>query len=66
MGMEPSGIFQVVKAQIPLSELYMYSTHLRSLTNGRGNYARKFSNYEIVPPEIAQKVIEATKKEEQE
>jgi elongation factor G len=65
MGMEPSGIFQLVRAQIPLTELYLYSTHLRSLTNGRGSYTRKFSTYEIVPPDIAQKVIEATKKEEE-
>jgi elongation factor G len=61
MGMEPSGVFQIIKAQIPLSELYMYSTHLRSLTHGRGAYSRKFGFYELVPPDIAQKIIEATK-----
>lgn len=65
MGMEPSGIFQLVKAQIPLAELYMYSTHLRSLTHGRGAYSRKFSHYEMVPPDIAQKVIEAAKEDDE-
>ena len=65
IGMEPSGVFQVIKAQIPLVELYMYSTHLRSLTHGRGAYSRSFSFYEIVPPDIAQKVIESSKEEEE-
>ena len=64
MGMEPSGIFQIVKAQIPLAELYMYSTHLRSLSQGRGAFTRHFSHYEIVPPDISQKIVEAVKEEE--
>ena len=63
LGMEPSGIFQVVKAQVPLVDLYMYATHLRSLTQGRGAYSRNFSHYEMVPSDIAQKVIAAVKEE---
>lgn len=63
MGMEPSGIFQIVKVKVPLSELYMYSTHLRSLTQGRGVYTKSFSHYEMVPPDVSQKIIEATKAE---
>ncbi len=66
MGMEPSGIFQIIKAQVPLNELYMYSTQLRSLTQGRGAFSRSFSHYEQVPPEQAQKIVEATKAEEME
>ncbi len=65
MGMEPAGVFQLVKAQVPLSELYMYSTHLRSLTHGRGAYMRNFSHYEIVPSDVSQKIIEANKEEEE-
>ncbi len=65
MGMEPSGVFQIVKAQIPLAELYMYSTHLRSLTHGRGAYSRSFAYSEIVPPDISQKIIETTKEEKE-
>ncbi|MCE5251274.1 elongation factor G [bacterium] len=65
MGMEPSGIFQVIKGQVPLAELYMYATHLRSLTQGRGAYSRSFSHYEMVPPDISQKIIEATKAEQE-
>ena len=64
LGMEPKGIFQIVKAQVPLTDLYMYAAQLRSLTQGRGAYTRNFSHYEMVPPDIAQKVIEATKQEE--
>ncbi|MBA7590719.1 Elongation factor G [subsurface metagenome] len=61
MGMEPSGIFQVIKAKVPLTDLYMYATHLRSLTHGSGVYSRTFSHYEIIPSDISQKVIEAAK-----
>ncbi|MCK5381131.1 MAG: elongation factor G, partial [Candidatus Latescibacteria bacterium] len=57
-GMEPSGHFQIVRAQVPLSELYRYSTTLRSLTQGRGIHSRDFSHYEQVPREVAEKVIE--------
>ncbi|MFC1650844.1 elongation factor G [Candidatus Latescibacterota bacterium] len=64
MGMEPSGVFQLVKAQVPLAELYMYSTHLRSLTHGRGAYSRNFSHYEIVPSDVSKKIIDATQEEE--
>ena len=66
MGMEPSGIFQQINAQVPLAELYMYSTQLRSLSHGRGAYTREFSHYEMVPPEFAQKVIAAVKADEEE
>lgn len=65
MGMEPSGVFQLVKAQIPLAELYMYSTHLRSLTHGRGAYSRNFSHYEIVPSDVSKKIVDANQEEEE-
>ncbi|APF17086.1 translation elongation factor G [Caldithrix abyssi DSM 13497] len=66
MGMDRDGRFQVIKAQVPLAELYRYSTTLRSLTQGRGIHKRSFSHYEEVPPDIAQKIIEASKKEQEE
>ena len=65
-GMEPQGKFNVVNAQIPLAELYRYSTHLRSMTQGRGTHKREFSHYEEVPHDVAQKVIEEAKKEKEE
>ena len=40
-----------------------YSTTLRSMTQGRGFYTKKFSHYEQVPSELAKKIIEVSKKE---
>ncbi len=62
-GMEPAGPFTVVKCQVPLAELYRYSTHLRSMTQGRGTHKREFSHYEEVPHENALKIIEDAEKE---
>ena len=56
-GMDSEGPFQIIKAKIPLSELYKYSTTLRSLTQGRGVHKRSFSNYEEVPKEIQEKIV---------
>ena len=66
LGMESDGNFQKIKAQLPLAELYKYSTSLRSLTQGRGGHTREFSHYEEVPREIADKIIEESKKEKEE
>ncbi len=65
MGMDSDGPFQVINAQVPLSELYRYSTTLRSMTSGRGIHQRSFSHYEEVPSDIAQKIIEEAKKEKE-
>jgi elongation factor G len=61
-GMSPEGETQVVKAQVPLAELYKYSTQIKSLTQGRGIYSREFSHYEEVPREIMEKIIEEHKR----
>jgi elongation factor G len=61
-GMEPEGRFNVINAQVPLAELYRYSTHLRSMTQGRGTHSREFSHYEEIPHDVAQKVIDEAKK----
>jgi len=53
-----------IKAHIPFSELSNYSTQLRSLTQGKGTFRRKFSHYERVPDEIAQRIIAQAKKSE--
>ncbi|MDH4222189.1 MAG: elongation factor G [candidate division Zixibacteria bacterium] len=68
LGMESDGRFQKIKAQVPLAELYRYSTTLRSLTQGRGLHSRSFSHYEEVPREITDKIIkevQAAKEKEQ-
>ncbi len=64
-GMDSEGPFQIIKAKVPLAELYKYSTHLRSLTSGRGIHMRSFSHYEEVPKEIEKKIIEAYNSEEE-
>jgi elongation factor G len=51
------GRYQVVTAQVPLSELYKYSTHLRSITQGRGFYEQEFSHYEEVPGDVQARVV---------
>ncbi len=65
-GMDSEGPFQVIKAKVPLAELYKYSTHLRSLTSGRGMHTRHFSHYEELPKEIETKVIAEFKKAKEE
>jgi len=66
MGMDSEGRFQIINAQVPLAELYRYSTTLRSMTQGRGIHKRTFSHYEEVPPDAAQKIIEKAKKDKTE
>ena len=52
---------KVIEARVPLSEMFSYSTTLRSLTEGRGNYTMEFDHYEPTPSNIAQLVIEGKK-----
>ncbi|MCX7984185.1 MAG: elongation factor G [Bacteroidetes bacterium] len=65
-GMEAEGHFQKIKALVPMSELHKYSTVLRSMTQGRGFYRTKFSHYDEMPKELAEKVIEASEKAKEE
>jgi elongation factor G len=60
-GVDSRGHLQVVRAQVPLAELYKYSTTLRSMTQGRGMFESSFSHYEEAPHEFAQKIIEESK-----
>ena len=65
-GMEPQGGMTAIKAEVPMAEILTYSQALTSMTGGRGDYHMQFLRYEEVPPHIAQKVIEQTKKEKEE
>jgi len=56
-GMEDIGGGKMVKAYVPLSEMFGYSTDLRSRTQGRGNYSMFFEKYEPVPKSVQEKVI---------
>jgi elongation factor G len=64
LGMDTDDGQQVVRAHVPQSELFTYATELRSLTGGRGTFVATLAHYEEVPPHVAQKIIEAHKKEE--
>ena len=64
LGMDSNDGVQVVSAHVPQAEIFTYATELRSLTGGRGSFSATFDHYEDVPPHVAQKVIEAHKKEE--
>ncbi len=56
-GMEDIGGGKMVKAYVPLAEMFGYSTDLRSKTQGRGNYSMFFEKYEQVPKNVQEKVI---------
>jgi elongation factor G len=58
-GSEQVGNAHAIHAQVPLSEMFGYATDLRSNTQGRANYTMQFEGYEEVPPNIAEKIIEA-------
>jgi elongation factor G len=53
--------YQIVKAKVPLSEMFGYVTSLRTVTSGRGNSSMEFSHYQEVPKFIAEAVIEKLK-----
>jgi elongation factor G len=60
--MESKNKVQHIKANVPLAEMFGYSTSLRSLTQGRGNYSMEPSHYEEVPKQIGDKILEKTTK----
>jgi elongation factor G len=64
LGMDSADGMQVVRAQVPQAELFNYATELRSLSGGRGQFKATLDHYEEVPAHVAQKVIEAHKKED--
>jgi elongation factor G len=62
-GMETSGKNQVIKAQVPMSEMLNYQSTLNSITAARGSFHMQFSHYDPVPGNLAQKVIEQSRAE---
>jgi elongation factor G len=55
--MEPRAGVQVITARVPLSEMFGYSTNLRSMTQGRGNYTMQFAAYDEVPKSVSEEII---------
>jgi elongation factor G len=62
-GMDSRGNARVIKAQVPMSEMLTYASDLTSMTQGRGSFSMEYSHYDIVPSQIADKVISAAKAE---
>lgn len=59
--MEDRGMNKVVNAKVPLSEMFGYTTTLRSMTEGRGSMTMEFDHYEVVPSNVAQEIIASRK-----
>ena len=66
MGMEPQDGMQVITAEVPHAELFRYAAELRSMTGGRGSFSMEFCRYDVVPSNVAQKVVAAAQKEKEE
>lgn len=63
MGMDSEGHYQKIVARAPLAELHLYSTTLRSLSQGKAKFTKRFLEYQQVPGDIQQKLVEAHKLE---
>lgn len=66
LGVEAHGSLQVIKAQVPMAEVLKYSSALRSMTSGRGNFTMEFSHYEEVPPQASEKIIQQARAKNEE
>ena len=58
MGMESRGDYEELKAKVPLKELSSYSTALSSITGGRASFTMEYSNYELVPSDVQQTLLD--------
>jgi elongation factor G len=66
LGMEAENDIQVITAEAPLAELFKYTAELRSMTGGQASFVMDFDRYEIVPANVAQKIIAEAAKHRQE
>lgn len=57
VNMEDRAGAKMIKAEVPLSTMFGYSTHMRSITQGRANYSMQFLRYEPAPKSVADDVI---------
>jgi elongation factor G len=60
-GIDERGLARAIKAKVPLSEMFGYTTALRSMTEGRASFTMEFDHYEVVPPQVAQTIIAGRK-----
>jgi len=66
LGMDKVGVNQAIRGQVPLAEILTYAQELTSITSGRGTFSYEFSGYEEVPAHLLDKIIAASKKEDEE
>lgn len=66
MGMDAEGHYQKIKAKVPIAEMYQYSSTLRSITQGRAKFTRKFCEYMAVTPDVQKELVGAYQAELQE
>ena len=66
LGMEPKGSATEIKAEVPMAEVLDYAPDLRAITGGRGEYTMEFLRHEEIPSHVAQKVIAAAAKADDE
>lgn len=66
MGMQSEKGFENLNAKVPLKEMSTYSTSLSSITGGSGSFSMKFSNYELVPSDIQEKLLKEYEEQEKE
>jgi elongation factor G len=57
---------QIIRAQVPLAEMFRYSIDLRAITRGRGSFRMEVDHYEAVPAEVAAKIVEGASLDEDE
>jgi hypothetical protein len=60
--MDERGMLRVIHAKVPLSEMFGYTTDIRSMTQGRGSVQMEFDHYEVVPPNVEKQIVESRKK----
>jgi elongation factor G len=60
-GMDSKSGSTIIKAQAPLAEMLSYASDLTSMTQGRGSYAMEYSHYDVVPPQISEKIVTTAK-----
>ena len=63
LGLDSADGIQVISAHVPQAELFSYATELRAFTGGRGTFSATLDHYEDVPSHLAEKIVEAHKKE---
>ena len=59
----PRGTLQVIRAEVPMSEMLSFDADLTSMTGGRGSYSMEMSHYAELPAHLQEKVVAATKAE---